>query len=52
LRLSPEKERRGLDVAEHGAPAYPELVPREAADPRRDLLVVTAVEPVMRSAIR
>jgi Amt family ammonium transporter len=52
LRISAEKERMGLDVAEHGAPAYPELVPRDAADPRRDLLVVTAVEPVMRSAIR
>jgi Amt family ammonium transporter len=39
LRLSPERERAGMDVTEHGGPAYPELVPRDAADPRRDLLV-------------
>ena len=39
LRLSAEKERLGMDVAEHGGPAYPELVPRAAADPRRDLIV-------------
>ena len=37
LRLSADKERLGMDVAEHGGPAYPELVPRAAADPRRDL---------------
>jgi ammonium transporter, Amt family len=40
LRLSAEKERAGMDVSEHGGPAYPDLVPRDAADPRRDLLVV------------
>ena len=45
LRLSPERERIGMDVTEHGAPAYPELVPRDGADPRRDLLVV---DPPMR----
>jgi Amt family ammonium transporter len=39
LRLSPERERMGMDVTEHGGPAYPELVPRDAADPRRDMLV-------------
>jgi Amt family ammonium transporter len=39
LRLSADKERMGMDVTEHGGPAYPELVPRAAADPRRDLLV-------------
>jgi Amt family ammonium transporter len=38
LRLSRDKELLGMDVAEHGGPAYPELVPRTAADPRRDLL--------------
>lgn len=38
LRLAPDKERVGMDVTEHGGPAYPELVPRAAADPRRDLL--------------
>jgi Amt family ammonium transporter len=38
LRLSEERERLGMDVAEHGGPAYPELVPRDRADPRRDLL--------------
>jgi Amt family ammonium transporter len=39
LRLSEERERQGMDVSEHGGPAYPELVPRDRADPRRDLLV-------------
>jgi Amt family ammonium transporter len=39
LRLAPEKERLGMDVTEHGGPAYPELVPRDEADPRRDLLI-------------
>ena len=39
LRLSAERERMGMDVTEHGGPAYPELVPRDAADPRRDMLV-------------
>jgi Amt family ammonium transporter len=39
LRLSEERERMGMDVSEHGGPAYPELVPRDRADPRRDLLV-------------
>lgn len=38
LRLAPDKERAGMDVVEHGGPAYPELVPRHSADPRRDLL--------------
>lgn len=38
LRLTAEKERVGMDVTEHGGPAYPELVPRATADPRRDLL--------------
>jgi Amt family ammonium transporter len=38
LRLSRDKELLGMDVTEHGGPAYPELVPRNAADPRRDLL--------------
>jgi Amt family ammonium transporter len=41
LRVSRERELMGLDVAEHGGPAYPELVPRDGADPRRDLLVGT-----------
>jgi Amt family ammonium transporter len=41
LRVSRERELLGLDVAEHGGPAYPELVPRDGADPRRDLLVGT-----------
>jgi len=39
LRVSRERELLGLDVAEHGGPAYPELVPRDGADPRRDLMV-------------
>jgi Amt family ammonium transporter len=39
LRLSADKERMGMDTSEHGGPAYPELVPRTSADPRRDLLV-------------
>jgi Amt family ammonium transporter len=39
LRVSRERELLGLDVAEHGGPAYPELVPRNAADPRRDLML-------------
>ena len=39
LRVSPERELMGLDVAEHGGPAYPELVPRDGADPRRDLMI-------------
>jgi len=38
LRLSAERELAGMDVTEHGGPAYPELVPLDAADPRRDLL--------------
>jgi Amt family ammonium transporter len=38
LRLSADKERQGMDISEHGGPAYPELVPRTSADPRRDLL--------------
>jgi ammonium transporter, Amt family len=38
LRLSKERELQGMDLAEHGGPAYPELVPRDRADPRRDLL--------------
>lgn len=42
LRLSAERERQGMDVAEHGGPAYPELVARAAADPRRDLLASEA----------
>ncbi len=42
LRLSPERERMGMDVTEHGGPAYPELVPRDGADPRRDMLVQEA----------
>ena len=42
LRLSPERERMGMDVTEHGGPAYPELVPRDGADPRRDMLVQDA----------
>jgi Amt family ammonium transporter len=55
LRLSAEKERMGMDVAEHGAPAYPELVPRDSADPRRDMLVpgtMGQVEPAMRTVTR
>jgi Amt family ammonium transporter len=39
LRLAPDKEMLGMDVAEHGGPAYPELVPRGTADPRRDLAI-------------
>jgi hypothetical protein len=42
LRLSAERERQGMDVAEHGGPAYPENVPRTAADPRRDLMTSDA----------
>jgi Amt family ammonium transporter len=55
LRLSEERERMGMDVTEHGAPAYPELVPRDAADPRRDMLVpgtMGMVAPATRSALR
>ncbi|HLK36847.1 MAG TPA: ammonium transporter [Polyangiaceae bacterium] len=52
LRLSLEKELMGMDVAEHGAPAYPELVPRGSANPRRDLLAVDARDHVMPSAVR
>jgi Amt family ammonium transporter len=54
LRISPERERMGLDVTEHGAPAYPELVPRESADPRRDILVTGTIPviEVMRSVAR
>jgi Amt family ammonium transporter len=39
LRISAERELAGIDVTEHGGPAYPENVPRTSADPRRDLLV-------------
>jgi Amt family ammonium transporter len=39
LRVSRERELLGLDVSEHGGPAYPELVPRDGADPRRDLML-------------
>jgi hypothetical protein len=45
----------GMDVTEHGAPAYPELVPRDSADPRRDMLVpgtMGQVEPAMRTVTR
>ncbi len=28
IRVSPEEELRGLDVSEHGTPAYPEFVPK------------------------
>src|SRR5581483_10689793 len=38
LRLSRERELQGIDVTEHGGPAYPELVPLDAADPSRKLL--------------
>ncbi|MDP9150214.1 MAG: ammonium transporter [Myxococcota bacterium] len=48
LRLSPERERIGMDVTEHGGPAYPELVPRDAADPRRDMLTRDAMPSVAR----
>jgi Amt family ammonium transporter len=51
LRLSAEKERAGMDVSEHGGPAYPELVPRDGADPRRDLLVVDGPAPPDRSLV-
>ncbi len=40
----------GMDITEHGGPAYPELVPLDAADPRRDLLrePSTALMPLPR----
>jgi Amt family ammonium transporter len=44
LRLSAERELAGMDVTEHGGPAYPELVAIDAADPRRDLLREPAVD--------
>jgi hypothetical protein len=53
LRVSAERELAGIDVTEHGGPAYPELVPRSGADPRRDLLVSqTELRPELRSATR
>jgi len=52
LRLSAERELAGIDVTEHGGPAYPELVPRNAADPRRDLMVSAAELRELRSVAR
>jgi hypothetical protein len=53
LRISADRELAGIDVTEHGGPAYPELVPRSSADPRRDLLVsATELRPELRSVAR
>jgi Amt family ammonium transporter len=38
LRLSAERELAGMDISEHGGPAYPDLVPLDGADPRRVLV--------------
>jgi Amt family ammonium transporter len=38
LRLSAERELAGMDVSEHGGPAYPDLVPLDSPDPRRVLV--------------
>jgi Amt family ammonium transporter len=38
LRLSAERELAGMDISEHGGPAYPDLVPLDGADPRRILV--------------